>query len=1150
MGAARRRSLTEQLKDEVGSRIRRRGEDYYRRGAVKEIDGDGVNVEAVVRGTRPYRVQARLVLPDKVLVCSCTCPYFAGSADFCKHIWATLLAAERSHLLNVPDGIDKLMIDLDDGMVESVDEHGDEEDYDDLSWVGGAGAPGEAGGRAEGGSRGGRVDRGGRRGLERSWKAELSSIAGTMDRWARIDRPALPIGSEILYLIDIPATLEREGLQVEIAYRRRRSDGGWAKPKSKRLNREQIETLPDPTDRQILGLLAGSPDPHDYRYRYSYSGSFSPSLARHQVPAPIQAMLVRLMCESGRCFCRKAGEKEGLVPLRWDEGPPWEFRLEIRRAEEEKSYTVGGSLRRGEERVSMGEASLLTAGGLVLIGERAARLEFGGGGAFAWIVLLRGERVLTVPAREAEEMLARMLALPRLPLLDLAEELRFAEAAGVPRPRLRIRAPRGRRPWTQLSADLSFDYEGVVVDANCTRRGIYRPGERRFLLRDREAEEEAEKNLFRLGLSEPPIYRREGRWHFDLAQRRLPRVVEELVKDGWRVEAEGKVFRRAGSFDIDVRSGIDWFELHGRAEFEGQVAELPELLQALRRGESAVPLGDGTVGILPEEWLKRYRMISSLGEVEEDHVRFRPTQVGLLDALLAAMPEVRCDALFQKARAKLQEFAGIRPKDAPAGFRGELRGYQRDGLGWLHFLRSFGFGGCLADDMGLGKTVQVLALLESRRRMRRGKSGGRTKRPPPSLVVVPRSIVYNWCQEAARFAPNLRVLDHTGPGRFHRDGVRVGEPPTGHFEEYDLIVTTYGTLRRDAARLREFRFDYAILDEAQAIKNAKTASAKAARLLQADHRLAMSGTPIENHLGELWSLFEFLNPGMLGSGKAALFLQGAGGGPLVAGDPAHALLSRALRPYILRRTKEQVAADLPKKLEQTLFCDLAPKQRRLYDELRDHYRGRLLKRIDDQGINRSKIQVLEALLRLRQAACHPRLIDGADGKCPSAKLDMLLPQLAEVIDEGHKALVFSQFTKLLGIVREELDKEGVCYEYLDGRTRKRRPKIERFQTDPECRLFLISLKAGGLGLNLTAADYVFLLDPWWNPAVEAQAIDRTHRIGQTRNVFAYRLIARDTVEEKVLELQKAKRGLADAILTADNSLIRNLTREEIELLLA
>jgi SNF2 family DNA or RNA helicase len=461
-----------------------------------------------------------------------------------------------------------------------------------------------------------------------------------------------------------------------------------------------------------------------------------------------------------------------------------------------------------------------------------------------------------------------------------------------------------------------------------------------------------------------------------------------------------------------------------------------------------------------------------------------------------------------------------------------LRGYQREGLGWLFFLQRFGFGGCLADDMGLGKTIQVLALLEARRA---GRSADDGDSPRPSLVVVPRSLIFHWKREAARFAPNLAILDHSGAAR---------RKPGDHFADYDLVLTTYGTLTRDAIHFKEQRFDYCILDEAQAIKNAGTLSAKAVRLLHADHRLAMSGTPVENHLGELWSLFEFLNPGMLGS--ASVFTN-VGRNP---DEGTRALLARALRPFILRRTKGQVATELPEKTEQTIYCDLEAKERKLYDELRDFYRSRLLKNDTAAPDGRYKIQVLEALLRLRQAACHPGLIDKKRIAEPSAKIDTLLAQLDQVLEENHKVLVFSQFTSLLAIVRSRLDTANVPYAYLDGRTRDREARVEQFQHDPDVKLFLISLKAGGLGLNLHAAEYVYLLDPWWNPAVEAQAIDRAHRIGQTRHVFAYRLIARDTVEEKVLALQQSKRDLADAIISADNSLMRDLSREDLELLLS
>jgi SNF2 family DNA or RNA helicase len=577
------------------------------------------------------------------------------------------------------------------------------------------------------------------------------------------------------------------------------------------------------------------------------------------------------------------------------------------------------------------------------------------------------------------------------------------------------------------------------------------------------------------------------------------------------------------------------------------------VLAAIGRGEQTMRIGKDGIGLLPEAWLKKYGPLAATAEAHEDRLRFRRAQAALLDVLLEAREadaHVTVDEVFAKVRREIADFSRVAPADPPASFQGVLRDYQRDGLGWFQFLRRMGFGGCLADDMGLGKTVMVLALLAWRRETGaggghgdgpgapRGDGPGARNGTRPSLVVVPRSLVDNWRAEAARFTPALRVLDYSGTARRAIDDEAIGAA--------DVVLATYGTVRRDVARLKELDFEYVVLDEAQAIKNAATASAKAARLLNGRHRLALSGTPIENHLGELWSLFDFLNPGLMGA--SSVFQRAASA--TQPDEETLALVARGLRPFILRRTKAQVARELPAKTEQTIACVLSKKERSFYDGLRRHYRAALLDRVSRLGLGRSQVQILEALLRLRQAACHPGLVDGDRLADPSAKLDVLVPRLAEVAAEGHKALVFSQFTSLLAILRQRLDEAGVTYEYLDGRTRKRGPKVDRFQRDPECPLFLISLKAGGLGLNLTAAEYVFLLDPWWNPAVEAQAIDRAHRIGQTREVFAYRLIAQDTVEEKVLELQQRKRALADAVLSADAVGLRHLTRDDLELLLS
>ena len=966
-----------------------------------------------------------------------------------------------------------------------------------------------------------------------TWKEHLGALRYAMESAPVDTAPHWPPGREILYVLDPEVGGPDNGLVIDVYCRDPKRRGGFTLARRLGLRRSQLAALPDPVDRRILALLGGTRDPdHAWLDSDPSYGMVSP---RYLVPRELLDTLMPIVCATGRARLRRSPAEADLSPLAWDDGPAWVPRLDVRADDRTGYYIVTGSLHRGDERLELAAVALVAAGGVVVAGDRVARLD--DGGAFAWIDHLREHGAVRVPQAQAGAFLEALLRLPRLPRLELPDELRYEEIAIAPRPRVRIRP--GPRHWGshRLRATLSFDYDGTIVRADHAGAGIFQGDRRRFVKRDLAAERAAAGRLARAGFGERLDYASSRtRTVLDLSTRDLPRAVSELVRDGWHVEAEGRLYRQPRALEIEVSSGVDWFELHGTVEFGGATAKLPELLAALRRRESTVLLGDGTYGVLPEEWLKRYGMLAGLGTPVEDHLRFRRTQVGLLDALVSALPEASTDETFRRARAELARFEGIEPHDAPAGFNGRLRGYQREGLGWLLFLQRFGFGGCLADDMGLGKTVQVLALLESRRAERDDATDAR--RPGPSLAVVPKSLVFNWKQEAARFTPKLSVLDHTGVGRS-----RSGEG----FEDYDLVLTTYGTLRRDAAMFKDLAFDYVILDEAQAIKNAGTGSAKAVRLLRADHRLALSGTPVQNHLGELWSLFEFLNPGMLG---AASTLGAELAGSRAMDPETLALVARGLRPFILRRTKEQVARDLPAKTEQTLYCELDHAQRARYDELRDHYRAALLHKIERDGIGRSTIQVLEALLRLRQAACHPGLLDRTRLGDASAKLDALLPLLTEVREEGHKALVFSQFTSLLAIVRAQLDRAGIPYEYLDGRTRDRAARVERFQTDPECLLFLVSLKAGGLGLNLTAAEYVFLLDPWWNPAVEAQAIDRTHRIGQTRPVFAYRLIARDTVEEKVLELQETKRALADSIISADESLIRTLTREDLELLLS
>lgn len=731
---------------------------------------------------------------------------------------------------------------------------------------------------------------------------------------------------------------------------------------------------------------------------------------------------------------------------------------------------------------------------------------------------------------------------------------------------------------------------------------------RRLIRRDRRAEYDALAALGSVGARQTAATSREA---ILLPTQQFGTAVNELMTRGWSVTADRKTVRASGPPSLSISSGIDWFELRGsmtyeRADGQAQEVTLPEILTAARSGDHLITLDDGSKGLLPDAWLAEHGLLTQMGEMHGDALTFKPSQVAMLDAMLDENELASIDTTFDKARQRLREFEGIEPLDPAPEFQGTLRQYQREGLGWMAFLRWFGMGGILADDMGLGKTVQVLAVLQARHNGIEQHIKGDMVRPTsteedgtahrPSLIVVPRSVVFNWVDEARKFTPDLRVMAYTGT---ERQALREA------FHNHDVIVTSYGLMRRDIEQLRHFGFDYVVLDEAQAIKNPSSQVAKASRLLDAPHKLALTGTPIENHLGDLWSIFEFLNPGMLGaSSRFGELIRAAGAGGSAAGaddggdqsgtaaeqagnrttppaeqQPAEAenadpmegeaddpntetgssvvkQIAEALRPFILRRSKQQVLADLPEKTEQTIICQMEGEQREVYDELRQYYRGSLMQQLDEAGTNRGDaigqqaFMVLEALLRLRQAACHPALIDKNRNNENSAKLEALEQMLGDVIDEGGKALVFSQFTSMLELVKQRFDQLGINYVYLDGQTRNREQVVKQFQEDDNVQVFLISLKAGGFGLNLTAAEYVFILDPWWNPAVESQAIDRTHRIGQTQPVFAYRLICQDTVEQRVIELQQAKRDLAEAIVGGEENLLKSLSRDDLEQLLS
>jgi len=1003
------------------------------------------------------------------------------------------------------------------------------------------------------------------------WRHALPAV---FEQWATEDRgrPVTPLPrrrsapdeTRLVYLVDPSSESgKRQMVSVVVAVEKRRQrDGEWGAAKAISVSSEAWELAANDEDRVIAQLLLGARPANDF---VPVSPTNARPSARFILPDSALPVTLRRVCETGRARVRYVAQ-ESYLPLRWNDAEPWSLDLAcVREAAEGEieQWRFGGRLVRSVEpppdsengdelpvdddatydpAVDVRGRPARTLADVVVRGMYAfheGTVEpLAEGTDTRFLEYLRNAPPIVAAPHEIPALIDSLMQLPANMRVRWPAGIVIAERIGTPVPHLSITvAPTAVGAYATASVNMQFAYGARLLPASGGRDRFFEHDTRTLTHRDREAESRALALLEEQGAQKT-------RWNapnmpsHEIPVTRAVTLALAMNQQGWQVTLDGATLRTDVQTFVRMSSGIDWFDLDAGIEFsDGQTVPLTALRAARADGVRMLTMEDGSLIGVPFEWIDEMEPVIALGERQGKNYRFRSTQAALVDALLASAQTVDVEVMIERIRHELRSFTEVESIDPPETFVGTLRPYQRLGLGWMQLLQRCGLGGVLADDMGLGKTVQVLALLDGQRQLANG----------PSLLVVPNSLVFNWQREAERFTPGLRVGIHFGASR---------EKVAPRFDEFDLVITTYGTLRRDVTKLALVYFDYIILDEAQAIKNSAADVTRAVRALRGTNRLALSGTPVENHLGELWSLFEFLNPGLLGAAPAFRRLLAAPStmstavrGPMAPDAKAIAAVAQALRPFMMRRTKSQVATDLPARTERTLYVELEGEERASYDALLRRIRNDLNETIDKVGMGKAKMQVLEALLRLRQAASHRGLTDETKLDAESAKLDALVDELQEVIEGGHKALVFSQFTSLLAIVKRRLDAAGIVYEYLDGKTRDREARVDRFQNDDACPVFLISLKAGGTGLNLTAAEYVFLLDPWWNPATEAQAIDRAHRIGQSRHVIATRLVAKDTVEERILELQAGKRALADAILGGEAGPIAGLGREELEQLL-
>jgi SNF2-related domain/Helicase conserved C-terminal domain len=585
------------------------------------------------------------------------------------------------------------------------------------------------------------------------------------------------------------------------------------------------------------------------------------------------------------------------------------------------------------------------------------------------------------------------------------------------------------------------------------------------------------------------------------------------------------------SWNMSISSGIDWFDVNVTAQWGDEILPFRDIKKAILNNQSFVVLGDGSFGAIPEEWIKKYTFLFKIAKEDKDGIQVSKKHFGIIDLLFSQIDDEEVRAEIEEKKTKLLNIENVKTTKIPKEINATLRPYQESGYQWMQVLDEISWGGCLADDMGLGKTLQTITFLQYLKNKYKN---------PTSLIICPTSLIFNWESELKKFAPKLKYHIFYGLGRTFDDG---------HYENFDIIITSYGTARNDIESLISFQWEYIILDESQAIKNPDANTTKAMQLLKSRNKLILSGTPLQNNTFDLYAQFNFLNPGLLGSRD---FFRNEFANPIDKNndkDASHTLRTM-IKPFMLRRTKSEVAVDLPDKTETILWCQMDKAQKSMYDEYKDYYRHALTQKIEKEGMAKSGMYILEGLLRLRQICDDPRLVKDKERKpFKGVKIQELVREITENTGD-HKMLVFSQFTEMLALIRDELDDNKIKYCYLDGGTSaaNRKAQVELFQSSPEIKVFLISLKAGGVGLNLTEADYVYIVDPWWNPAVEQQAIDRTHRIGQKNNIFAYKMICKDSVEEKILLLQEKKLGISKELITEDGAFFKKLTKDDINFL--
>lgn len=1090
--------------------VRKEGHTLFVRSRVKISRAQKEEVNSSILGLNSYRVTLKWSALNyrKVISAKCNCPAYAKNS-FCSHIWATILGLNNISFGLESTAMKRVNIVRPEQITNQKTSSSNSIGIDTLKIINAAKQL--------------------RSGYTNKTLTDLSRMFDDDKTVTKKNKKPPLEKSNIWYEVSVKdnkfsnskinkelvINFYKQGMKTQL------SDENSFKKFNCSLT--TIDEASQNEDKEILTLLASIKSAS----LIALSSAAKKTIKNYQIKIPenLITILIEKMNSTGRLFySNNTSEITKKIPLLYSR-EEWKFYPKVTRTE--YHWEIEGSFVFGNQKINYNRATPLLRPGFLIIDDKIANLniiQF-----FPLLQYIEQNGTIRVPLDKINELRDFVKNNIGIQNIDLPKEFGIKKKYIDPIPVLKIEL--GIIKKVSIHASILFRYADEEHEADSNKELKNNIKSNTFKVKNKYKEQEYIKNIFSID----GIKQAEKKYEVEIALEYFEKIANTLIEEKWLIMAKNATkdnlkVNIAKDLRLAISSEEDWFNLKSKLDFECESYSIPEIVQRIHDDGPYIILKNGSIGIVPSKWLNSMQLINSISDsAHNKDLLIHKSQLGILEGKDIDSSLITADKNYFELKEQLKNAKFDKSITVPKTFKATLREYQKEGLSWLKFLQDTSFSGCLADDMGLGKTIQVLALLEERFRDDSIEND--------SLLVVPKSLISNWVDEIKKFTKSIDYKIYFGNNRDLSK--KKGK------NKQTFIITTYGVLRRDINKLKKIKFDYIILDEAQAIKNDLSQTNSAACQLNSSHKLALTGTPIENNIGELFSLFKFLQPYIFGNKIKKNNFNNPDLRPLIL---------QSIRPFILRRTKEQVLKDLPPKSEKILFCEMEPEQEKIYNDLANYYRVNLDEELNDDQFNKSKIQVLEALLRLRQAACHPAMLEKSkhhiSQSYTSAKLEALLVNVKKVIANGHKALVFSQFTSFLDVVKQELDQNDINYAYIDGQTNNRKREIEKFKNDSNCQLFLISIKAGGFGLNLTEASYSFILDPWWNPAVESQAVDRMYRIGQKQSVFSYRLITRNTVEEKILKLQKRKKMLADELLTIDGSFLKEMTPDDFRFLIS